>query len=261
MKKKTFVLLGAGNLATRIAGIYAEGGMPAYEAVGVLGRDPERAAACAGICGCKVVDSIEEAIALDPDYIVEAASIAAVKEHLPKVLEAGLDFVMLSVGAFADETFLEEMKKLAEKTGATIHLPGGAIGGFEVLKSITAMGETDMEFHFTKHRSKFEGTPLYPLCPEEGEPVRVYEGPASEAIELLPRRVNVAVAAAMATVGADDMRVTIDCDPYDMTERITMTIKGPHAEAEIRIDSDPSELVPLSVVTFLNNLASPIHFG
>ena len=73
MAKKTIVLLGAGRLAGKIAGFYAEGRMPAYEVVGVVGRDPQRAAATAGICGCPVL-TLEETIALSPDFVAEAAS-------------------------------------------------------------------------------------------------------------------------------------------------------------------------------------------
>ena len=68
--------------------------------------------------------------------VVEFASVEAVREYGPAVLDAGIPLVVASVGAFADEAFLAEMKERAERAGARIYVASGAIGGFDVMRTL-----------------------------------------------------------------------------------------------------------------------------
>ena len=57
------------------------------------------------------------------------------------VLRRGVNLVVLSIGAFADLAFYEEVKQAAREGGAKVHLASGAIGGFDVLQTVTLMAE------------------------------------------------------------------------------------------------------------------------
>ena len=62
-------------------------------------------------------------LALEPEYIVEAASVEAVRAVAVPVLRRGVNLVVLSIGAFADLAFYEEVKQAAREGGAKVHLP------------------------------------------------------------------------------------------------------------------------------------------
>jgi aspartate dehydrogenase len=128
----------------------------------------------------------------------------------------------------------------------------------------SAKGETggaSMEFTMNKSRVNMGGTSLYEKCPAEGEPAVIFEGTAREAIQLLPGHVNVAVAAALATVGPDKMRVIINSDPNDPDDEMHSRIRADKASAHLIIRSVPADIAAWSVVALLNNLASPIQFA
>lgn len=265
--KKKFVLIGSGNLAGIIAGAYADGRLPDYEMLGVLGIEKDATEVIAAKAGCRAMFSLSEAISLKPDYMVEAASVEAVKAYLPEGLSAGISFVTLSIGTFADAEFYAKAKETASENDAKIYFPSGAVGGFDVLRTITTMGAADetgtadMEFTMNKSRLNMMGTSLYDKCPAEGDPVTIFEGSASEAIEVLPGHVNVAVAEALATVGSEEMKVRIYSDPNELDDVMISRISAEKASAELTIRSVPADIAAWSVVALLNNLASPIQFA
>ena len=77
MEKKRLALLGCGKLNHIVADAYLNGILPEYEVVGVLGRTKEKAEALAEKLGCERCENIDELMALKPDYVAEAASVAA----------------------------------------------------------------------------------------------------------------------------------------------------------------------------------------
>ncbi len=52
-----------------------------------------------------------------------------------------MNLVIISIGAFADLAFYEQVKAAAVEGGAKVHLASGAIGGFDVLQTVTLMAE------------------------------------------------------------------------------------------------------------------------
>lgn len=259
--KHRFVLIGSGNLATIIANAYRQGLMPDYEMAAVLGTDRESTERIASSAGCSAVYDIRDVLQLKPEYVVEAAAVGAVKAYLKQTLSAGISFVALSIGAFADEGFLDDARRLAQEHGVKIHLPSGAIGGFDVLRTISMMDHVSMEFTMNKSRVNMVGTSLYDKCPEAGEAVTIFEGTAAEAIELLPGHVNVAVASALATVGPEKMKVVIYSDPEDPDDVMHSIIKSDKASAHLTIRSVPADIAAWSVVALMNNLVSPVQFA
>jgi aspartate dehydrogenase len=65
----------------------------------------------------QVISSIDECQGT-PDYVIEVAGQAAVKEHAQKVLEKGWTIGLISVGTLADNEFLIQLKNTAEQHDA-----------------------------------------------------------------------------------------------------------------------------------------------
>ena len=259
---KRLALVGGGKLNTIVAKACADGLLEEYELVGVLSRTPESAEKVAAIGGCPACRTLEELLALKPDYVAEAASVQTVKDIAVKVLSSGADLIPLSCGAFADSAFLQQVKDCAAANGTKVHIPSGAIGGFDVMQTLSIMAQAgDMEkraeFRTEKASHRMQGTPLYrqELMDEAGE---AFSGTASEAIALLPGQVNVAVAAAMATLGPDNTQVRIRCIPDYVGDDHRITVELDGYRAVLGIYSAKSDIAGWSVVALLRNLASPI---
>ena len=122
-KKKTLTIVGCGKLGGIVADAVAKGILTEYELIGLYSRSHDKAEALAArmpqapkVCGC-----IEELIALKPDYVVEAASLAAMRELALPALRGGSSVVTLSIGAFADDDFYAEVMTTAKAYGTRVY--------------------------------------------------------------------------------------------------------------------------------------------
>lgn len=261
MEKKRFAIVGCGKLGTIVADAWINGLLEEYELVGVLGRDEGHARALSEKAGCPVCLSLEEILALKPDYVAEMASVQAVKEMAEPVLSHGANLVVLSIGAFADEEFYERVRRTAMEHGTRVHIASGAVGGFDVLRTVSLMGEVKASMTTHKGPKSLQNTPLFSeSLLEEGEKTQVFAGNTKEAIALLPTKVNVSVAASLATVGPERMNFGIYSVPGMVGDdhRIEAETEGIHAVVDIY--SSTADIAGWSVVALLKNLVSPIMF-
>ena len=141
MEKKTFGIAGCGFLGNIVADAYMMGLLKDYELIGVTGVPMETAVSTSVKCDCACCADVDTMLAMKPDYIVETASVEFMRENAVKILESGVNLVVISIGAFADTAFYEKAKAAAVKGGAKIHLASGAIGGFDVLQTVTLMAQ------------------------------------------------------------------------------------------------------------------------
>lgn len=74
MGKLKLGILGNGYLADIIVEAGLKGMLDEYELVGVLGRTREKTELLAKKGGCQACGTIDELLALSPDYVAEAAS-------------------------------------------------------------------------------------------------------------------------------------------------------------------------------------------
>lgn len=261
MSRLKLGILGSGYLGGIIADAWKNGYLDEYELVGIAGRNEEKTKALAEKAGCRAFADVDELLALKPDYIAEAASVAAVKGMAVKALCAGTSIIVLSIGAFADEDFYEEVKHTAVEHGTKVHIASGAVGGFDVLRTVSLMGDAVSGIETRKGPKSLKNTPLFDehlMTDTEG--TEVFAGNAKEAISLLPTKVNVAVAASLATTGPEHTKVNIHSIPGFVGDdhKITAEIKG--VKAVVDIYSDTSAIAGWSVVAVLRNLVSPIVF-
>ncbi|SHF75875.1 aspartate dehydrogenase [Salegentibacter echinorum] len=265
MEKKKLAIVGCGKLANIIAGAYNDGLLSNYQFTAAYSRSKESAQNFADKISssqqnsCKVCSEPEEMLNTQPDIIIEAANPQAFKEIALPALEKGISVVTLSIGAFADEEFLEKTKAICLRTGAKIYIASGAIGGFDVLKTANLMGSSKASIHTTKGPNSLKKTSVYQEDMQEKER-KVFDGNAKEAIALFPTKVNVAVAASLASVGPEKMDVSITSVPDYVGDEHRIEIENEQVKAVIDVYSKTSEIAAWSVVHSLRNIVSPIVF-
>ncbi|MBQ2948672.1 MAG: DUF108 domain-containing protein [Clostridia bacterium] len=264
MCKKTFGIAGCGFLGNIVADAYCMDLLEDYELIGVISRQMADAVHVSAKADCAVCADLDTLLAMQPDYIVETASVKWMRENAVKVLESGVNLIVISIGAFADAAFYAEAKAAAIRGGAKIHLASGAIGGFDVLQTVSlmAMAQGLEETAGIETHTGCRGFMPTPVWEDRllREQKTVFTGSAKEAIATFPRRVNVAVATSLATTGPETTGVVMHSVPdwQGDDHRITAEIDG--VKAVVDIYSRTSAIAGWSVVALLRNLASPVCF-
>ena len=261
---KTFAIVGCGHLGNIVAEAYKNDLLNGYKLIGAFSRNIDDATALLRGVDAAVCGDILSLIALKPDFIVETASIKLLKEFTPNALLNGISVIPLSIGAFADQNFKETCIKAAEKGKAKIYIPSGAVGGFDVLSTISLMAEVNKKeikagIHTHKGPNSLKNTPLYKdeLANKEET---VFTGTIKEAISLLPTKVNVAIATALSTVGPDKATAMITSVPAFPGDDHKLTVETEGLKAVVDIWSEKSDIAAWSVVALLRNLNSVITF-
>ncbi|MCK0135499.1 aspartate dehydrogenase domain-containing protein [Arenibacter sp. S6351L] len=266
MKSKTLAIVGCGKLGKIVAEAFTKGLLNDYKLIGTYSRTFEKAQTMANYINgsnmgysCEPCRSIDQLLALEPNYIVETASPASLRELALPALKSGTSIVTLSIGAFADNEFYETVKKTALENGTRVHLASGAIGGFDVLRTVSLMEESHVTFETKKGPHPLKNTVVYhPALQTETH--RVFEGDAIEAIALFPTQVNVAVAASLASTGPENVKVSIDSIPDFVGDDHRIEIKSAQIHAVIDVYSKTAQIAGWSVVNTLRNITSPIAF-
>lgn len=257
---KKLVIVGCGKLGGIVVDALQKGLLSEYELVGVCSRTRAKAEALASrVEGCQVCDCVEELLALKPHYVVEAASPAAMRQLALPALRQGTSVVTLSIGAFADDAFYEEVVFAAREGRAHVYVVSGATGGFDVLQTVTLMGGATARFFNEKGPNALKGTPVYDDSLQT-EQRTVFKGTATEAIAQFPTKVNVTVAASRASVGPQNMQVIMQSTPDFVGDTQRVEIKNEQVHAVIDIYSATAEIAGWSVVNTLRSIVSPIVF-
>lgn len=250
---KTIAILGCGSIGSIIARRARN-----VRIVGVFDRVGERAASVASACGASEFDSFDALMEQNFDLLVEAASTDAVREYAPRVIEAGRNLVVLSVGALADEDLRRRLEDLARASGARLHIPSGAVIGLDNLKIGRVSELTRLLLRTTK--------PPVALDVQVREPTCIFRGPASESIKLFPRNINVAVSLSLAA--GRECEVEIWADPQATGNRHQIIADGEFGHAELTVDNVPSPdnprtsyLAALSVLALIDDEDRPIRVG
>lgn len=251
------LLVGAGALGSSIAKGLVK--MPRVR-LAIFDVDLKRGRALAHETGALAPDDLDLAIQ-EADLVIEAAAQEALKVLAPRVLGRGLPLIALSVGALADEAFLETCTRLATEHGTHLYVPSGAIGALDVIR---AAGEDDL-YEVTLVTAK---PPAGFGLTDVKEARVLYEGPAREAVKLYPKNVNVAAALSLAGLGFEKTRVKIIADPTLTANTHTIVAKGAFGELTCRVENRPSpanpassHLASLAVLALVRRLLAPVTVG
>lgn len=261
---KKLVIVGCGRLAEIVVDAIIEGILTEYELIGVYSRTVLKAEYIADKMQqhnlkCKACTSIEDLLALNPDYLVEAASPKAMKEIALATLKNKTSIVTLSIGAFADTPFYEEVKRVAKEAGSRVYIASGATGGFDVLRTASLMGNASARFFNEKGVRALRHSSVYDSGMETEKRI-VFSGTAREAINTFPTGLNVSVAASLASVGPEKMQVMMQSTPGFIGDTQRVEIKNDQVHAIVDVYSATPEIAGWSVVSTLLNIVSPIVF-
>ena len=260
-RSRSVGLIGCGAIGASVAEQLLQGAVPGYTLLGVVSRSttPPRYPAMG-------LDRLLDRC----DVVIEAAGHAALTEHGPRIRDAGIDLIVASVGALADDTLRTQL--WAAGPGRLI-LSSGAIGGLDVLQSAALGGGLD-EVHLTttkpSHvlRQSWMDKCLVTALTHGKEPVTAFEGPARRAVDLFPTSVNVAATLALATLGFDRTRVRVVGDPGATVVEHRITAAGRAGEYEFIFRNNPardnprtSGIVPYAMLRSLRDLSATVVVG
>ena len=203
------------------------------------------------------------------DIVVEAAPAAVFDQIALPAIEAGRILVPASVGALLPRMHLIEQ---AERTGARIVVPTGALLGLDAVRAATQGNVHSITIESRKPPAGLAGAPylLQHGIELDGitEPRKVFAGNAREAAAGFPANVNVAAALALAGIGPERTRVEIWADPGVTRNTHTIRVDAEAARFTMTIEGVPSPdnprtglLTPLSVLACLRGLVDTLKVG
>ena len=220
-------------------------------------KDIERAENLASFAGGVAALDFDEMVD-NVDLVLECASPASVKEYAPKVLENGVDMVIMSIGALMDEDFYLEIEEIAKDNNARVHLPSGAIVGLDGIKAVAKFGLKEVSL-VTRKSPKSLGK-------EIGTEEVLFEGKASDAVKEFPLNINVAATISIAC--HKDIDVKIIVDPKVDRNVHEITAKGDFGEFKTITMNYPcsanpktSMLAALSAIRLLKSFNETISVG
>ena len=214
-KRLKIALIGYGAISQMLFDVFKEKKAP-IDIVGVLVR-PGRATETQKKVGKKVVvvESLKGLLKLKPDIVVEAASQQAVVEWGETILKKGFDLMVIATGAYGDPKLWKKHKAAAEKSGARLRLPSGAIAGLDGLLAMRLGKLEKVKYISIKPPHAWSGTPAetdFDL-PSIKVPTVIFRGSPADAGRLYPKNANLAVTVALCGAGLDRTEIELVADP------------------------------------------------
>ncbi len=248
-------IVGCGAIGSVVAARLRDGTVPGAQLVGVV--DPQGAP---GFTELSLDDAIDQA-----DLVIECAGQAVLAAVGPRVVAAGRDLLVVSIGALTDD---ELLKNLYGTGTGRVYLATGAIGGIDLLRSATRMAPlTRVEIVTTKKPGGLVQTWMDEAESERvrttTKPLEILRAPARVIAHRFPKSANVAAAVALAVGDWDVVEAAVVADPAaDLTSHV-ITAEGPagHYRFEIRNRPSPhtpttSEVVPYAVAKAVADIAA-----
>ena len=215
----------------------------------------------------RLISDPDELLSIRPAVVAEAAGRESVGAWGHAALEAGADFIVSSVSAFADAALLESMRSAAQRNNAQVHIQPGALAGVEALSAARLMGIDTVEHRIVKPPRAWLDTPAEGMCDLDRltRPEAFFSATATEAASAFPKNANVAMTTALAGVGPDATMITLVADPAATTNRHELTAHGAFGSLDVTIANNAlpanpktSAMAALSLVRAIQNRVSPI---
>jgi aspartate dehydrogenase len=266
-------IIGGGAIARLILDHAARDALGGARIAGILGKsDASRGNALAAAHQVPFVTTCAALAALRPDAVIEAASHAAVGQHAPALLAAGISVIVLSAGALCDDELRARLEGLAASSGALLHVPSGGIGGLDALKAACAAGVDDVEIVIAKPTAAWKDIAFVEALAIDldrlGGPTTLFAGTAREGVPHFPANVNIAAVLAMAGAGFDRTRMTVVADPALRHNTHTIHVRGRTGSITIRLESVPSPdnpktalLACYSAIAAIGALRANVRYG
>jgi len=195
----------------------------------------------------------------EADFVVECASVGAVKEYGEQVIKSGKDFYIISSGAFADTSFFENFLDLLKDSQSSVFVPSGAIGGIDIINAVKPFVDY-VELNTRKPAKAFN---MEGLVKTEV----VFSGNAKEAISKFPQNANVSVTLSLAVGSFDKVKVNFLADPSIDENIHEVNIYSSVGNYSVIHKNKPSPnpktsyLAPLSLVSAIKKRTSKFQIG
>jgi aspartate dehydrogenase len=263
-------LLGGGTISKLLLQHGRRPGIPGVRLVAIAGRSAtSRGVALAREFEIPHVVGRSALLALRPDAVVEAASHEAVREHLVALLEAGVGVVVLSAGALADDRLRLAAEAAAGRSGASLIIPSGGIGGLDALKTACLAGVDEVSILVAKPPAAWRGIPFVDaLGLDLSRPQTLYDGPARDGVGHFPQNVNIAAVLSLAGLGMDRTQLKVVSDPALTLNTHTIRVRGRTGRFTVVLENVPapenpktSWLACYSAVAAVQALGSRVRYG
>ncbi|MGI9373977.1 MAG: aspartate dehydrogenase [Hyphomicrobiales bacterium] len=262
-------IAGLGTIGLDVAKRVNDGAVQNMHVAAVSGRDKAKAEGnIAGFSPIPKIVEIDE-LASHCDVIVECAPKPLFPALASSAVEAGCIFIPLSVGALLENMDLVER---ANKTGARIMVPTGALIGLDAVKAASVSEVHSIKITTRKPPAGLRGAPHIvnneiDIEHLEGA-LKVFSGSAREAAIGFPNNVNVAAALALAGIGPERTQVEVWADPGVSRNIHSIDVKAEASNFSMSIENVPSEENPptgkitsLSTLAMLKRLTDPLVVG
>lgn len=185
--------------------------------------------------------NVQELIDWRPALVVECAGHGAVRDLVPRLLQAGIDCIIVSVGSLSDYQVLSRLEAAAVSGGSRMNVVSGAIGGLDVLRSAKRAGLSTVVYQGVKPPLAWLGTPAAEIWDLANlkERTPIFQGTARESSRLYPKNANVTAAVALAGIGFELTKVTFTADPLSPGNVHELTASGSFGTFSIRLENKP----------------------
>jgi aspartate dehydrogenase len=252
-------LLGYGAIAKSLLQ-GATAGQARWSVIGIV-RKNAVAASAGAIPVCR---SLDELLALKPELILECAGHEALRTLGPRVLAAGIDLLVASTGALADEATEQSLRRAASQGGSRAMLVAGAVGGLDALGAARQAGLAQVRYIGRKPPAAWRGTAAeqsVDLNRIGGGAEKIFDGTARQAALRFPQNANVAAAIALAGLGFDRTEVQLFADPSISANLHRIEAQGAFGEFHIELSGialpDNPKTSRLTVGSLARALADP----
>ena len=267
-------LIGGGTIARLVLEHARGASLGRFEIVALMGRPggAPRARELAREFSVKYVENVGALASEKPRAVIEAASHAAVKEHLVGLLDAGIAVVVLSAGALIDDALREAAEGAARRSGALLFVPSGGIGGLDALKTACLAGVDEASIEVAKPPAAWKEIAYVEsrgfALDDLRSPLTLFEGTAREGVPHFPANVNIAAALSLAGIGFDRTHLAVVADPALGFNTHSIRIRGPTGSIDLRFENLPSPdnpktamLACFSALAALKQFNSPVRYG
>jgi aspartate dehydrogenase len=230
-------LIGLGAIGLGVVRLARSRPADGLHVVAALVRDRDRTRPDGGPVA---VFSLDELLALRPDVVLDAAGHAALREYGASVLAAGVDLIVLSVGALADDQLLARLRTCAKASGSHVRIASGAIAGLDAL-SAAALGGLERVTHTVRKPAR---TLLGDGAAGMNEARELYRGTARDGVARFPESANVVAAVSLAGLGFDRTEMAVVADPHATRNVHVVTADGAFGSLRIEIQNIPTEENP-----------------
>ena len=217
--------------------------------------------------GPKVTTRLDDLLATKPDLVIECASHSAIDTHAVPVLDAGLDLLIVSIGALSDDRLRGKVFEAANRAKGQLLLPAGAVAGIDGLVAAKYGGLAHVALRSRKPPLAWGGAPGV-----EGVDLAaiktattIFAGNAGEAARLFPKNANVAATIALAGLGFERTEVELIADPAAPGNVHELEAQGAFGRFRIVLENVPSPdnpktsaLTAMSIIRLIENKRASI---